>query len=268
MDAAAGRTGTTRGGRCLQATGTYRWEKAISLIPLEISPESVHNYDHQFGDVLGRFPGGGPITGLRNWASRESSRCTSFPGVSMPPLTDLRFGRRPCSRRAIEQGRDDPNSLAGRYSERTAGVEPVTGAVSTVRSDHDRRTRRHRRRAEASISNGRAASEAAFNYRDFRVETSFLKDVENISDEEEYLALYNQTRSAHGFNWVALNLGSGEYDSSTNVHDVALRGRLEVYADDEKARAEAVVGPRTLVGVPDSLETRPTHRTWKATVPA
>lgn len=103
------------------------------------------------------------------------------------------------------------------------------------------------------VSNRQEASEVVFNYRDFRVETSFLKDVENITDEEEYLALYNRTRSAHGFDWVALNLGSGEYDSSTNVHDVALKGAVEVYADDKKARAKAVVGPRTLLGVPAKL---------------
>lgn len=98
-----------------------------------------------------------------------------------------------------------------------------------------------------------AASEVVFNYRDFRVETSFLGDIEDITDDDEYLALWNQTRSTHGFNWVALNLGSGEYDSSTNVHSVELKGRLEVYVDDSKAQAKAVVGPRTLVGVPAKL---------------
>lgn len=98
-----------------------------------------------------------------------------------------------------------------------------------------------------------AASEVMFNYRDFRVETSFLRDIEDVTEDEEYIALYNRTRSSHGFNWVALNVGSGEYDSSTNVHTVALKGRIDLYADDSKARAKAVVGPRTLVGVPAKL---------------
>lgn len=97
------------------------------------------------------------------------------------------------------------------------------------------------------------ASEVVFNYRDFRVESSFLGDIEDITDDEEYLALYQRTRSAHGFNWVALDLGSGEYDDSTNVHTVALKGRLETYVDDSKARAKAVIGPRTMVGVPAKL---------------
>lgn len=98
-----------------------------------------------------------------------------------------------------------------------------------------------------------AASEVVFNYRDFRVQTSFLGDIEDITDDDEYLALWLQTRSTHGFNWAALNLGSGDYDDSTNVHSVELKGRLEVYADDNKAQAKAVVGPRTLLGVPAKL---------------
>lgn len=99
----------------------------------------------------------------------------------------------------------------------------------------------------------REASEVVFNYRDFRVETSFLGDIEDVTEDEEYLQLYNRTRSSHGFNWVALDVGSGDYDSSTNVHSVALKGRIDVYSDDAKARAKAVVGPRTLVGVPAKL---------------
>ena len=98
-----------------------------------------------------------------------------------------------------------------------------------------------------------AASEVVFNYRDFRVQTSFLGDIEDITDDDEYLALWLKTRSTHGFNWAALNLGSGDYDGSTNVHTVELKGRLEVYADDNKAQAKAVVGPRTLLGVPAKL---------------
>jgi hypothetical protein len=103
------------------------------------------------------------------------------------------------------------------------------------------------------VSTRREASEVTFNQRDVRVETSFLGDIEDLTDEDEYLALYQRTRSSHGFNWVALNLGSGDYDDSTNVHDVALRGRIDVYSDDTKAKAKAVVGPRTLVGVPAKL---------------
>ena len=98
-----------------------------------------------------------------------------------------------------------------------------------------------------------AASEVVFNNRDFKVQTSFLKDIADITDDDEYLALWLKTRGTHGFNWVALNLGSGAYDDSTNVHSVELKGRLEVYADDKNARAKAVVGPRTLIGVPAKL---------------
>lgn len=98
-----------------------------------------------------------------------------------------------------------------------------------------------------------AASEVVFNYRDFKVQTSFLQDIADITDDDEYLALWLRTRSTHGFNWVALNLGSGEYDDSTNVHTVELKGKLEVYADDKNARAKAVIGPRTFLGVPAKL---------------
>lgn len=103
------------------------------------------------------------------------------------------------------------------------------------------------------VANRQEASEVVFNYRDFKVETSFLGDIQEITEDDEYLALWLKTRSTHGFNWAALDLGSGDYDSSTNVHDVALKGRLEVYADDNNAQAKAVVGPRTFIGVPAKL---------------
>lgn len=101
-------------------------------------------------------------------------------------------------------------------------------------------------------SNRREASEVVFNNRDFKVQTTFLNDVADITDDDEYLALWLKTRSSHGFNWAALNLGT-DYNSETNVHSVELKGRLEVYADDKNAQAKAVIGPRTLIGVPAKL---------------
>ncbi|KAB1198271.1 MULTISPECIES: hypothetical protein [Haloferax] len=101
-----------------------------------------------------------------------------------------------------------------------------------------------------------AASEVVFNKRDFKVEQNFLGTLEELTEEEVdyYLSLYLSTQSSHGFNWVAMNVDSEYIDSDGDGwHDVALKGRLDVYRDDKNAYAKAVVGPRTLLGIPAKL---------------
>lgn len=95
--------------------------------------------------------------------------------------------------------------------------------------------------------------DVVFNNRHVKVESSFLEDIENITDTEEYFEMWQRTRSTNGFNWVALNLGSSDYYSASKNHSIALKADLEVFVDDKKARAKAVAGPRTLVAIPAKL---------------
>lgn len=91
------------------------------------------------------------------------------------------------------------------------------------------------------------------NNRKFKVETSFLEDIESMTEEEEYLRIWNQTRSTNGFNWVALNLGASDFYSASKNHTIELKAELSVNVDDDKAHAKAAVGPRTLIAVPAKL---------------
>lgn len=90
------------------------------------------------------------------------------------------------------------------------------------------------------------------NNRYFEVETHFLDDLEEElgSVTDAYLQMWNHTRSTNGFNRVALNLGASDYYPASKNHTVELEADLDVSVDDDKAHAKAVVGPRTLVGVP------------------
>lgn len=99
-----------------------------------------------------------------------------------------------------------------------------------------------------------AASEIVFNKRDFKVQQNFLGALEELTEEEVeyYLSLFLSTQSSHGFNWVAMNVDS-EYVADGQSHSVTLKGRLDVYRDDNNAYAKAVVGPRTLIGIPAKL---------------
>ncbi|KAB1195990.1 MULTISPECIES: hypothetical protein [Haloferax] len=101
-----------------------------------------------------------------------------------------------------------------------------------------------------------AASEVVFNKRDFKVEQNFLGALEELTEEdvEYYLSLFMETRSSHGFNWVALNIDSEYFPANDGkFHDIELKGRLDVYRDDNNAYAKAVVGPRTMIGFPAKL---------------
>jgi hypothetical protein len=71
---------------------------------------------------------------------------------------------------------------------------------------------------------------------------SYRRQTLNFEDEDATIATFLSTRSAHGFNWVALNVGNG-------VHDIQLKATLSQEATDN-ANAEGVVGNRTLVVEP------------------
>ena len=66
-----------------------------------------------------------------------------------------------------------------------------------------------------------------------------------FNDEDATIESYLKTRSAHSFNWLALNLGSGTHVISVQAH----------FTEEatSNAVAEAVIGKRTLVAEPTKL---------------
>lgn len=67
-----------------------------------------------------------------------------------------------------------------------------------------------------------------------------------FDDENATIRSFLDTRTANAFNWIALNLGSGQ-------HTVVAKARLTAETDDDLALADAVIGKRTLVVEPTKL---------------
>lgn len=67
-----------------------------------------------------------------------------------------------------------------------------------------------------------------------------------FDDDDATIDTYLATKSAHSFNWIALNLGSG-------VHTITAHALLTETTSDDDAFADAVIGKRTLVAEPTKL---------------
>ena len=65
--------------------------------------------------------------------------------------------------------------------------------------------------------------------------------LDGIDEEDDYI----RTKSAHGFNWVQMNLGSG-------MHTIAVKATLST-STSGNATAEAIVGNRTLIVEPTKM---------------
>jgi hypothetical protein len=90
---------------------------------------------------------------------------------------------------------------------------------------------------------GATGGEVTLDLRAFGIETLFDEAI-------EYVEIFIKTKSAHGFNWVAMNVG--DYDESYNgmgTYDIEVIGLLKV-AEHGVADAAALVGARTLVVEP------------------
>lgn len=108
--------------------------------------------------------------------------------------------------------------------------------------------------------------------RSQRMKTEFFNDGDTQDNQEEIIRLYNRTRSAHAFTWVALNAGKA-YDAAANGNNIIeykvyARLAAQVICDDEAATngcnvpdletpqnpaAKAAVGKRTVVIEPAKL---------------
>lgn len=67
-----------------------------------------------------------------------------------------------------------------------------------------------------------------------------------FDDENATIRSFLETRTANAFNWVAMNLGSGD-------HTIVAKARLTTETEGDLALADAVVGKRTLVVEPTKL---------------
>lgn len=66
-----------------------------------------------------------------------------------------------------------------------------------------------------------------------------------FDDQNATIETFLDTRQAHGFNWVALNVGNG-------IHEIEVKARL-TETSTNNATAEVAVGNRTLVVEPEKL---------------
>jgi hypothetical protein len=69
---------------------------------------------------------------------------------------------------------------------------------------------------------------------------------ETTNDGVDSQSDYIKTKSTHGFNWLKMNVGSG-------IHRIELVATLTTAVDDANAKAEAIVGNRTLIIEPTKM---------------
>lgn len=74
---------------------------------------------------------------------------------------------------------------------------------------------------------------------------AYRRETLNFEDEDATIKDYLSTRAANGFNWLALNVGSG-------VHSLVVWAELTEQATS-RAVAEALVGKRTMIVEPTKL---------------
>jgi hypothetical protein len=69
---------------------------------------------------------------------------------------------------------------------------------------------------------------------------------ESDEDVNDVIRLFNRTRSAHGFNWVAVNVGGPNYDKDgDNVVDIVVKARLaaQVICDNDPTSTDPDCAP-------------------------
>lgn len=74
---------------------------------------------------------------------------------------------------------------------------------------------------------------------------AYKRTTTDFDDEDARIDSYLRTRSAHSFDWISMNLGSG-------VHTISVKGELQT-AVTGAGMAQAAIGKRTLVVEPTKL---------------
>ena len=77
-----------------------------------------------------------------------------------------------------------------------------------------------------------------------RVHTRTVNDDENGDGTDEYRD-YQRTKSANGFNWLQLNLGSG-------IHEIVVKAEY-TSQNGTRALSDAYIGTRSLIVIPSKL---------------
>lgn len=95
---------------------------------------------------------------------------------------------------------------------------------------------------DPNTNNGNDSDKVTFCDREYQ---RSVTDSENPLDGQDTESDYIRTKSAHGFNWVQMNVGSG-------VHKIEVVADLET-ATTGNAQAEAIVGNRSLIVEPTKM---------------
>lgn len=74
---------------------------------------------------------------------------------------------------------------------------------------------------------------------------AYRRTTTDFDDEDARIDSYLRTRSAHAFDWISLNLGSG-------IHTISVKGELTT-AVTGTGMAQAAIGKRTLIVEPTKL---------------
>jgi hypothetical protein len=91
-------------------------------------------------------------------------------------------------------------------------------------------------------ASGNDTDKVTFCDREYsRTVTDDENPLDGIDSQDDYIS----TKSAHGFNWVQMNLGSG-------LHTIAVKATLTTTTDGN-ARATAEIGNRTLIVEPTKM---------------
>lgn len=74
---------------------------------------------------------------------------------------------------------------------------------------------------------------------------AYRRTTTDFDDEDARIDSYLRTRSAHSFDWISMNLGSG-------THTISVKGELQT-AVTGTGMAQAAIGKRTLIAEPTKL---------------
>jgi len=94
-----------------------------------------------------------------------------------------------------------------------------------------------------------------FDYRLFGIETNIIAAWEEGDLVEEFIRLWIETRSAHTFNWVALNIGEYNDVGNDGIYEIEVWAEIDVETGAAENPSYAAVGPRVLIVEPCKMAT-------------
>lgn len=119
----------------------------------------------------------------------------------------------------------------------------ITTEVTTVGSDDQTAFGQIRVWVEIDGVPVKVAQDDPDNGRVVFCNRTYQRTTTLFDDEDATIKTFMQTRSANGFNWMALDVGSA-------VHKIEVKAALTLSATTDKTKAAAVIGNRTLIVEP------------------